>query len=240
MPACIALYACRHDRLNAARHGSICLIMPIGMHTVLKQASQDHMGTLPVTEPSKAGVESVRFKHSELLLSWCTRCCQNTEHEHQYVEPFLPGTQLSTHTSGRVLQGTKPPKVDSEYSEDERREPFRELLREALPDQDAATNEEVASLSGTQLRDRLIAHKPLDRDWIARVNQVIAAEWDVGLLYQRPCLIPGMGYVLHNNALILGVYISFLEIWYAAQCLGGVRPHLFGERWSQGNKPCVL
>lgn len=77
--------------------------------------------------------------------------------------------------SGHVLQGTTPPKVDSAYSEEERREPFRELLRGALPDQDAAINEEVASLSGTQLRDRLIAHKPLDRDWIAQVNQVDAA-----------------------------------------------------------------
>ena len=58
------------------------------------------------------------------------------------------------------------------YTEDERREPLRELLREALPDQDASTNEEVASLSGTQLRDRLIAHQPLDTDWIKRTNQV--------------------------------------------------------------------
>lgn len=58
------------------------------------------------------------------------------------------------------------------YTEDERREPLRELLRQALPDQDASSNEEVASLSGTQLRDRLIAHQPLDTDWIKRINQV--------------------------------------------------------------------
>ena len=57
------------------------------------------------------------------------------------------------------------------YSKDERREPLRELLREALPEQDAATNEEMAALSGTQLRDRLIAHRPLDTPWIKRVNQ---------------------------------------------------------------------
>ena len=43
-----------------------------------------------------------------------------------------------------------------------RREPLRELLREALPEQDAATNKEVAALSGTQLRDRLIAYSPLN------------------------------------------------------------------------------
>ena len=58
------------------------------------------------------------------------------------------------------------------YTNDEKLEPLRHLLREALPDQDHSTSEEVAGLSNTQLRDRLIAHKPLDRDWIARINQV--------------------------------------------------------------------
>lgn len=140
---------------------------------------------------------------------------------------------ISSHTSGSILQGTEPPKVDSGYSEDERREPFRELLREALPDQDAATNEEVASLSGTQLRDRLIAHKPLDRDWIARVNQVTAAERDLALLHQRPFRIPGMGLVLHSKALITGVYISFQKSLYTAQYLDGVRQDLSRKGWSQ-------
>ncbi len=60
------------------------------------------------------------------------------------------------------------------YTEDERREPLRQLLKEAMPDQDAATSAEVADLSGTQLRDRLIAHNPLDKDWIARINEVQA------------------------------------------------------------------
>ena len=71
-----------------------------------------------------------------------------------------------------MLQGTKVPKVKVKYARDEKLEPLRHLLREALPDQDPSTSEEVASLSNTQLRDRLIAHKPLDRDWIARINQV--------------------------------------------------------------------
>ena len=70
-----------------------------------------------------------------------------------------------------AMQGKKPPKVKKTYTEDERREPLRDLLCQALPDQDASTNEEVAALSGTQLRDRLIAHEPLDTDWIKRVNQ---------------------------------------------------------------------
>jgi hypothetical protein len=62
--------------------------------------------------------------------------------------------------------------VRRQWSEDERRAPLRALLAEALPDQDAATNAEVAELPGTALRDHLIAHSPLDREWIARVNQV--------------------------------------------------------------------
>ncbi len=70
-----------------------------------------------------------------------------------------------------AMQGKKPPKVKKTYTEDERREPLRDLLCQALPDQDASSNEEVAALSGTQLRDRLIAHEPLDTDWIKRVNQ---------------------------------------------------------------------
>lgn len=71
-----------------------------------------------------------------------------------------------------TAQGTKTPKVKVTYTNDEKLEPLRHLLREALPDQDHSTSEEVAALSNTQLRDRLIAHKPLDRDWIARINQV--------------------------------------------------------------------
>ena len=109
--------------------------------------------------------------------------------------------------------------MDSEYSEDERREPFRQLLREALPDQDAATNEEVASLSGTQLRDRLIAHKPLDRDWIARVNQVTAAERDLALLHQRPFRIPGMGLVLHSKVHQLSK--EFVHCTISGRCQAG-------------------
>ena len=70
------------------------------------------------------------------------------------------------------MQGTQPPKVAHTYTEDERRAPLRALLAEARPDQDAGVNEEVAGMSGTQLRDRLIALDPLERGWIARVNQV--------------------------------------------------------------------
>ena len=51
--------------------------------------------------------------------------------------------------------------------------PVLALLAEARPDQDAGLDEEVAALSGTQLRDRLIALDPLERGWIARVNQVL-------------------------------------------------------------------
>jgi len=82
------------------------------------------------------------------------------------------------------------------FTEDERRAPLRALLAEAPPDAapaapptrahrsgeagasggggggGAAAGEPVEELSGTQLRDRLIARDPLDAGWIARVNQV--------------------------------------------------------------------
>lgn len=58
------------------------------------------------------------------------------------------------------------------FTEDDKLAALRGLLKEAMPDQDAAVNAEVAALSSTQLRDRLIAHNPLDKDWIVRINQV--------------------------------------------------------------------
>jgi len=78
------------------------------------------------------------------------------------------------------------------FTEDERRAPLRALLAEAPPDAapaaaptrahgsgeagarggGGAAGEPVEELSGTQLRDRLIARDPLDAGWIARVNQV--------------------------------------------------------------------
>lgn len=82
------------------------------------------------------------------------------------------------------------------FTEQERSQPFRELLRQALPDQEASTNEEVASMSGTQLRDRLIAHQPLDRDWIACVNQAsgcstasVPEQIDAILSRVSPCIV---------------------------------------------------
>ncbi len=95
------------------------------------------------------------------------------------------------------------------FTEDERRAPLRTLLAEAPPDQapaatptrahgsgeagasgggggggGAGAGEPVEELSGTQLRDRLIARDPLDAGWIARVNQV------------RPQPQPGRGWPL--------------------------------------------
>lgn len=69
-----------------------------------------------------------------------------------------------------LLQGYTAPKVKVAYSDDDRLNPLRELMTEVRQDQEGS--EEVISLAATQLRDRLIAHNPLDRDWIARVNQV--------------------------------------------------------------------
>lgn len=55
------------------------------------------------------------------------------------------------------------------FSQEARVGPMRALLMEDLPE---VQREEVWTLSATQLRDRLIALRPLDSAWIARVNQV--------------------------------------------------------------------
>ncbi|KAK9839195.1 hypothetical protein WJX81_000695 [Elliptochloris bilobata] len=108
-------------------------------------------------------------------------------------------------TNNPVREGSKPPQPRITYTEDERRAPLRALLAEAAPDPmpdpapGPATDQArgageagagagggggggsygapIEELSGTQLRDRLIAVNPLDRDWIARVNQADAEHW---------------------------------------------------------------
>ncbi|KAK9918259.1 hypothetical protein WJX75_002661 [Coccomyxa subellipsoidea] len=106
-------------------------------------------------------------KHSNML--------KNNRHIRYMWYPYTDSVVVVTNNP--VKEGTKTPKVKVTYTNDEKLEPLRHLLREALPDQDHSTSEEVAGLSNTQLRDRLIAHKPLDRDWIARINQADAEYW---------------------------------------------------------------
>ncbi|EIE19735.1 L-galactono-1,4-lactone dehydrogenase-like protein [Coccomyxa subellipsoidea C-169] len=107
------------------------------------------------------------MKHNKLM--------QKNRHLRYMWIPYTDSVVVVT--NNRVKEGTKVPKVKVTYARDEKLEPLRHLLREALPDKDPSTSEEVASLSNTQLRDRLIAHKPLDRDWIARINQAEAEYW---------------------------------------------------------------
>ena len=67
-------------------------------------------------------------------------------------------------------QGTQPPRGQRDsYSPAERTTPLRDLLVEKLGN-DAPSD--LESLSGTQLRDRLLDVAPSDRNWVARVNQV--------------------------------------------------------------------
>ena len=71
-----------------------------------------------------------------------------------------------------------PPTTDQQLA------PFRELLHSLCgkvrqgvsPDQDlpSQTMENVDRMSGTELRDHLLAIDPLDHLWVARVNQVPA------------------------------------------------------------------
>ncbi len=42
-------------------------------------------------------------------------------------------------------------------------------LQEVKPHMDA---DQLEALTNTELRDELLAHSPLDRDWVAAINQV--------------------------------------------------------------------
>lgn len=74
------------------------------------------------------------------------------------------------------------PAVPAAASADHQLAPFRELLHSlcgkvrqgVAPDQDlpSQTLESVDRMSGTELRDHLLAIDPLDHFWVARVNQV--------------------------------------------------------------------
>ena len=66
-------------------------------------------------------------------------------------------------------QGVAPPKTRRSFGMEARVAPLRALLMEEVPE---VQREEVWELSPTQLRDRLLALRPLDAPWIARVNQV--------------------------------------------------------------------
>lgn len=55
-----------------------------------------------------------------------------------------------------------------------RLQPLRQLLLEVAH---GVSPDDIESLSATQLRDALLVLNPLDRDWVARVNQAEAAFW---------------------------------------------------------------
>uniref|UniRef100_UPI00315B4042 L-galactono-1,4-lactone dehydrogenase n=1 Tax=synthetic construct TaxID=32630 RepID=UPI00315B4042 len=89
-------------------------------------------------------------------------------------------------TCNPLPEGKKAPKVKPQYSEDEKLQPLRNLLREAAPPARAPevaapssseTSPEVSGLSFTELRDALLAVDPLDTEWVKRVNQAEAEFW---------------------------------------------------------------
>jgi len=84
---------------------------------------------------------------------------------------------------GAVFQGDQMPASPAPATENHQLAPFRELLHSLCgkvrqgvsPDQElpSQTMENVDRMSGTELRDHLLAIDPLDHLWVARVNQVI-------------------------------------------------------------------
>jgi len=83
---------------------------------------------------------------------------------------------------GAVFQGQQMPASPAPATQDHQLAPFRELLHSLCgkvrqgvsPDQElpSQTMENVDRMSGTELRDHLLAIDPLDHLWVARVNQV--------------------------------------------------------------------
>lgn len=65
------------------------------------------------------------------------------------------------------------------YSQDERMDPLRSLLRGAMKKKKSTvtSEEELLSLSATQCRDALLAVDPLNSTWVKRVNTAEAEHW---------------------------------------------------------------
>lgn len=72
------------------------------------------------------------------------------------------------------MQGADPPKSKNALSEEQRREPLRKLLEASLVEKGRPETEvqEIADLSWSTLRERLLAVDPLSKDWVVKVNQV--------------------------------------------------------------------
>jgi L-galactono-1,4-lactone dehydrogenase len=61
------------------------------------------------------------------------------------------------------------------YSRDEQLAPLRQLLASSA--KASAGVGDVSELTATQLRDQLLVVNPLDKDWVAKVNQAEAEYW---------------------------------------------------------------
>ncbi|KAM0951069.1 putative L-galactonolactone dehydrogenase [Dioscorea sansibarensis] len=70
-----------------------------------------------------------------------------------------------------------PPKFKPKYSEDEAVQHVRDLYRDSLRKYRAEESADINQLSFTELRDKLIALDPLNKDHIIRVNQAEAEFW---------------------------------------------------------------
>ena len=129
------------------------------------------------------------------------------------------------------------PAVPPTASADHQLAPFRELLHSlcgkvrqgVAPDQDlpSQTLESVDRMSGTELRDHLLAIDPLDHLWVARVNQVTcfqlqqaqtlgAEAYAVSTMHiSSSSIMPRLGQMLHGVRAELcccckGVMVSLL------------------------------
>ncbi|KAK9794590.1 hypothetical protein WJX73_001185 [Symbiochloris irregularis] len=111
-----------------------------------------------------ASVKEVRRKHHKWLRS-------NRHLRYMWI-PYTDAVVVVTNNI--IAEGVAPPKMKRSFSQDARVGPMRALLMEDVPE---CQREEVWQMSWTELRDRLIALRPLDAAWIKRVNQAEAEFW---------------------------------------------------------------
>ncbi len=78
----------------------------------------------------------------------------------------------------------QPAASSTQSTAEERVRPLRELLLRRAPGLEAAA---VEGLSATELRDALLVLDPLDKDWVAQVNQAEAEYWKRWGLLLRVC-----------------------------------------------------
>jgi L-galactono-1,4-lactone dehydrogenase len=123
-----------------------------------------------------------------------TRVCSSSEVAKNHVKWLKENKHLKylwlPHTDSVVVVKCNPIKPASSsskapattasvFTEAQRVQPLKQLyLQRAGPSLDSASKNEISSVSSaTELRDRLLALDPLDKDWVAKINKAEEEFW---------------------------------------------------------------